>query len=105
MYTPIQGSNGKMETNDIHITNNINSNRCKYTQIQPTKEKEIMNKVSRYNLYRVWEGDGEIVNIYPCKECGNDKGIRIESTMSLAECTICHKACTIKDGVYNIPQY
>ena len=100
MYTLVQRSNGKLEINDIHITNNINSNRCKYTPIHPTKEKEIMNTVNQ-----VWEGDGEIVNIYPCKECGNDKGIRIESTMSLAECTRCHKPCAIKDGVYNIPQY
>ena len=85
-----------METNDVRITNNINSNRCKYTPIYPTKEKEIMNTV--YD-------EGKVVDIFPCKKCGNDKGIRIETTMSMAECTVCHKPCTINDGISNIPQY
>jgi len=54
------------------------------------KQKEIMNTV--YD-------EGVVIEIQPCKNCGNDKGIRIETTLTMAECTVCHKACTIKDGM------
>ena len=50
----------------------------------------------------VWDG-GKIVEIYPCKECGNDKGILIPDHPTLAECTQCQHVGDVKDGEMKSP--
>ena len=61
-------------------------------------EKELWDHYSELPnpAWYEYKNNIHMVEIHPCKECGNEEGIQLKDEVTLAECSICQHLSDVK---------